>query len=235
MARPLAPRRDRARATRPTCSCCRTSSASSRSVVLKRGLPVGEIERPAVPEWVKHTVRAAADVARATSRCRSAGGQVRVIGVVPDQIVTEALVEEPTVRDGQVVADAARDLAKIAVVERHLGTGRIGLGLVRGFGLRDGALASTIAHDAHNIVVVGDERRRPAARGRAARRARRRDRRRRAAARCARSCRSRSRACSPTGRSPRSSPRAARASRRRASSAARCPRRSSRSRSWRSR
>jgi adenine deaminase len=75
--------------------------------------------------------------------------------VIPDQIVTEALVEEPTVRDEQVVADADRDLAKIAVVERHLGTGRIGLGLVRGFGLRAGALASTIAHDAHNIVAVG--------------------------------------------------------------------------------
>ena len=86
---------------------------------------------------------------------RSSAGRVRVIGVVPDQIVTEALVEEPTIRDGKVVADAERDLAKIAVVERHLGTGRIGLGLVRGFGLRDGALASTIAHDAHNIVAVG--------------------------------------------------------------------------------
>ena len=48
-----------------------------------------------------------------------------------------------------------QDLAKIAVIERHHGTGRIGLGLVRGFGLRTGALASTVAHDAHNIVVVG--------------------------------------------------------------------------------
>jgi adenine deaminase len=74
---------------------------------------------------------------------------------VPDQIVTDALVEEPTVVDGRIVADRERDLAKIAVVERHLATGRIGLGLVRGFGLRAGALASTIAHDAHNIVVVG--------------------------------------------------------------------------------
>ena len=123
-------------------------------LVLKRGLPVGEIERPAVPEWVKHTVRAA-PTSTGDFALRSAGGRVRVIGVVPDQIVTESLVEEPTMRDGQVVADAERDLAKIAVVERHLGTGRIGLGLVRGFGLRDGALASTIAHDAHNIVAVG--------------------------------------------------------------------------------
>ncbi len=123
-------------------------------LVLKRGLPVGEIERPSVPEWVKHTVRAA-PTSTSDFALRSAGGKVRVIGVVPDQIVTEALVEEPTMRDGQVLADAERDLAKIAVVERHLGTGRIGLGLVRGFGLRDGALASTIAHDAHNIVAVG--------------------------------------------------------------------------------
>jgi adenine deaminase len=125
-------------------------------LVLKRGLPVGEIERPAVPEWVKHTVRAA-PTSTNDFALRSSGGAVRVIGVVPDQIVTESLVEEPTLREGQVVADAERDLAKIAVVERHLGTGRIGLGFVRGFGLERGAMASTIAHDAHNIVVVGVE------------------------------------------------------------------------------
>jgi adenine deaminase len=123
-------------------------------VVLKRGRTVAEIERVEVPEWVKQTVRirplAARDFAVPWS-----GGSARVIGVVPDQIVTEALVEEPAVADRHIVADPERDLAKIAVVERHLATGRIGLGLVRGFGLRAGALASTIAHDAHNIVVVG--------------------------------------------------------------------------------
>src|ERR671914_435422 len=80
-------------------------------LVLKRGAPVGEIERPEVPDWVRHTVR------------------VRHV--------------------------SARDLAKIAVIERHLGTGRVGIGLVRGFGLRAGAMATTISHDAHNIVVVG--------------------------------------------------------------------------------
>jgi adenine deaminase len=78
-----------------------------------------------------------------------------VIGVIPGQIVTEVLTETPTVAAGAVVADPERDLAKIAVVERHLGTGRIGLGLVRGLGLRNGAIASTVAHDAHNIVCVG--------------------------------------------------------------------------------
>jgi adenine deaminase len=122
--------------------------------VLKRGHPLGEIERPEVPDWVKHTVRVR-HVGAHDFAIPWADGSARVIGAIPDQIVTESLVDEPTVEDGHVVADPARDLAKIAVVERHLGTGRIGLGLVRGFGLQSGALASTVAHDAHNIVVVG--------------------------------------------------------------------------------
>ena len=122
--------------------------------VLKRGRPVDEIERVEVPEWVKHTVRVRHVAARDFS-IPWESGQARVIGVIPDQIVTESLVEEPKLEDGHAVADPERDLAKIAVVERHLGTGRMGLGLVRGFGLRSGALASTFSHDAHNIVVVG--------------------------------------------------------------------------------
>jgi adenine deaminase len=122
--------------------------------VLKRGREVGKIERVDVPEWVKHTVRIR-HVAASNFAIPWDGGKARVIGVIPDQIVTESLVEEPTVVDGQAVASSTRDLAKIAVVERHLGTGRHAVGLVRGFGLRSGALASTFSHDAHNIVVVG--------------------------------------------------------------------------------
>ena len=122
--------------------------------MLKRGEPIGEIPRPEVPEWVKHTVRIRA-VASNHFAIPWDGGRARVIGVVPDQIVTESLVDEPSTVDGLAVADPERDLAKIAVIERHLGTGRIGLGFVRGFGLKSGALASTVAHDAHNIVVVG--------------------------------------------------------------------------------
>jgi adenine deaminase len=123
--------------------------------VLKRGRPVGEIERVEVPEWVKHTVRVRHVAARDFALSWNGDGRARVIGVIPDQITTESLVEEPLVEDGHAVADPVRDLAKIAVVERHLGTGRRSVGLVRGFGLRAGALASTFAHDAHNIVVVG--------------------------------------------------------------------------------
>jgi adenine deaminase len=124
--------------------------------VLKHGRPVGEIPRPEVPEWVKHTVRVR-HVAARDFTIPWESGKARVIGVIPDQILTESLVDEPTVEDGHIVADPERDLAKIAVVERHLGTGRIGVGLVRGFGLRSGALASTFSHDAHNIVVVGTD------------------------------------------------------------------------------
>ncbi|HVD09882.1 MAG TPA: adenine deaminase [Gaiellaceae bacterium] len=124
-------------------------------VVLKRGRPVEEIARSEVPEWVKHTVRIGPVAAERFRIAWPDESKARVIGLVPDQVVTESLVEEPTVRDGEAVADPSRDLAKIAVIERHLGTGQVGLGFVRGFGLERGALGSTVAHDAHNLVVVG--------------------------------------------------------------------------------
>jgi adenine deaminase len=124
------------------------------TLVLKGGRPVTEIPAVPVPDWVRHTVRLG-EVSPDAFRIPWTGGEARVIGLVPGQISTEALVEEPTIVDGVAVADPERDLAKIAVLERHLGTGRIGTGFVRGFGLRRGAFASTIAHDAHNLIVVG--------------------------------------------------------------------------------
>ena len=123
-------------------------------LVLKSGRPVGEIVRPDVPEWVRQSVRIA-PLARDDLAARSDGGAIRVIGLVTDQVVTESLVERPTVADGFAIADPERDLAKIAVIERHLATGRVGVGFVRGSGLQRGALASTVAHDAHNLVVLG--------------------------------------------------------------------------------
>ncbi|MGD2045179.1 MAG: adenine deaminase [Gemmatimonadota bacterium] len=85
----------------------------------------------------------------------TAGERVHVIEAVPDQIVTGRRVERPTVRDGHVVADPDRDLLKIAVVERHTGSGRVGLGLVSGIGLERGAIAGSVAHDHHNVIVIG--------------------------------------------------------------------------------
>jgi adenine deaminase len=112
-------------------------------VTLKRGKPVEQIPQPDVPEWVKHSVRNQ-PVSADDFRMPFTSGKVRVIGLVPDQVVTELVEQEPS-----------GELAKIAVVERHLGTGRIGRGYVAGSGLERGALGSTVAHDAHNIIVVG--------------------------------------------------------------------------------
>jgi len=82
-------------------------------------------------------------------------GRTRVISVAPGQLLTKEVRLKPTVRKGEVVADPRRDLAKLVVVERHRGSGNIGLGLVRGFGLKRGALASSVAHDSHNLVGLG--------------------------------------------------------------------------------
>ena len=95
------------------------------------------------------------DTGALSFRIPAEGKKARVIGVVPGQVVTEGLILEPKEVGGEVVADPERDILKLAVVERHRGTGNVGLGLVRGFGLKRGALGSTVAHDSHNIVVVG--------------------------------------------------------------------------------
>jgi adenine deaminase len=111
-------------------------------------------ERRTVPLWVRRSVRIA-PLAASDLHIPARGDRVRIIEVIPGQLLTNAVVEAPRVEDGRAVADPGRDIAKIAVVERHHATGRIGKGFVRGFGLRRGAFASTVAHDAHNIIVVG--------------------------------------------------------------------------------
>ncbi|MBI4311491.1 MAG: adenine deaminase [Chloroflexi bacterium] len=78
-----------------------------------------------------------------------------VIEVAPGQIVTRWVKERPARANGAVMPDTSRDLLKLAVIERHKATGNIGLGLVKGFGLKRGALGTSVAHDSHNIVVVG--------------------------------------------------------------------------------
>ena len=79
----------------------------------------------------------------------------RIIGLIKDQIVTEEIIDEPRIENGLVVSDPDRDLLRCYVIERHHGSGNIGKGLVKGFGLRKGAIASSISHDSHNIVVAG--------------------------------------------------------------------------------
>jgi adenine deaminase len=127
--------------------------------VWKRGRLVAEngrsvdIARVSPPDWMRGSVRVRTMSAEDFEV--SASGPVRVIGVEAGNVVTRSLTADPSRLDGMAVADPARDLAKISVIERHRQTGRMGLGFVTGFGLQRGALASSIAHDAHNVVVVG--------------------------------------------------------------------------------
>ncbi len=83
------------------------------------------------------------------------GKKIRVIELVKDQIITNELIVKPKIEDGYIKSDIKRDIIKIAVIERHKATGNICVGFVKGFGLQRGAIASTIAHDSHNIIVVG--------------------------------------------------------------------------------
>jgi adenine deaminase len=81
--------------------------------------------------------------------------KIRIIDIIPNQIVTKELVTTPKIANGEIVADPARDLLKMVVVERHRATGNVGVGFVRGFKLKRGAIGSTVAHDAHNVIVAG--------------------------------------------------------------------------------
>ena len=112
-----------------------------------------DIPKTALPDWMRGSIHI--DELGPDDFAIVANGRIRVIGVEARQIVTRALVEDPLVREGKAVAGPQTGLAKIAVIERHRNTGRMGLGFVRGFGMRRGALATSLAHDAHNVVVVG--------------------------------------------------------------------------------
>ncbi len=111
--------------------------------------------------WPTPALRAApapamnVDVDAVDLSIRWRASRARVIEVVPNQIVTGSALAEPSRTGDLVAADPGNDLLKICVIERHRGTGNTGLGLVRGMGLQRGAIASTVAHDHHNIIAVG--------------------------------------------------------------------------------
>lgn len=79
----------------------------------------------------------------------------KVINVIPKQLITKQTLETIKTQNDLAVSDVENDILKIAVIERHKATGNIGLGFVKGFGLKSGAIASTVAHDSHNMIVIG--------------------------------------------------------------------------------
>lgn len=83
------------------------------------------------------------------------GEYINVIGLIPDQIVTKKLQMKAKIVDGYVEADPEQDVLKMVVIERHNATGNVGRSFVTGFGLKKGAFASTVAHDSHNLIILG--------------------------------------------------------------------------------
>jgi adenine deaminase len=88
-------------------------------------------------------------------RMPARGRRARVIGIVEDQLLTTAQVDDVRIEDGMAVADPERDMLRLSVIERHHATGNVGTGFVRGFGLQRGAMASSVSNDCHNLIVVG--------------------------------------------------------------------------------
>lgn len=112
--------------------------------------------RPAAPPLPAPVVNTCqVELQKIDLRIAARGERVRVIGALPDQLITEHLVLPATVRQGFAVPDPHRDLLKMAVIERHRCSGRVGLGFIQGFGLQRGAIAGTVAHDHHNLVLIG--------------------------------------------------------------------------------
>jgi adenine deaminase len=121
-------------------------------VVARQGKPL--FPYPPVTIELKDTVRIKSPTAQSL-KIVPAGETYSVIQIVPGQIATKKVVEKIQVVNGVVVCDLERDILKLVVVERHKASGNIGVGLVKGFGLKKGALASSVAHDSHNIIAVG--------------------------------------------------------------------------------
>jgi adenine deaminase len=127
---------------------------SGGKLVARGGRMVSPLSSPTVPKALTDSCHF--DPRSVDLQIPAKGDHIRVIGAVPDQLITEHRTMEATIAKGLAVADPDRDVLKIAVVERHRGTGRVGLGFIQGFGIKHGAIAGTFGHDHHNVIAIGD-------------------------------------------------------------------------------
>lgn len=128
------------------------------TLVAEQGETAGEVWQDCMPQAVPPRLLDSVRLASGEEFSLDlplAGGQANVIELVPQQLLTKRRFLSVPVKDGFAVADTHQDLLKLAVWERHKGTGLCGLGLVKGFGLRRGAIAQTIGHDSHNLIAIG--------------------------------------------------------------------------------
>lgn len=128
-------------------------------VVAKDGELLEECKVGEYPDWIKHTVTLKrpinAECFKVQTECKEASTKVNVIDMIPRQIINKHIINELAVVDGCIMSDLEKDILKLAVVERYGKNGNVGIGFVRGFELKTGAMAYSMSHDHHNIVVVG--------------------------------------------------------------------------------
>ena len=126
-------------------------------LVTENGKLVKKIKTESFPKWLQHTVKITRGLSAGDFELKAASSRInaRVIKIFPDQIVNQEKAAVLEVIRGNVQADPAKDILKLAVVERYGKNGNIGMTFVSGFGLKGGAMASSVSHDHHNIVVVG--------------------------------------------------------------------------------
>jgi adenine deaminase len=122
--------------------------------VAENGSLLAPIATPPVPPALRMSVRIVREHLKLEVPA-AAGKKIRVIGSIADQLITENRILDATIEKGRVVADPSRDLLKMAVIERHRGTGNVGVGFIQGFHLQRGAIAGTFGHDHHNIIAIG--------------------------------------------------------------------------------
>ncbi len=128
-------------------------------IAAENGKMTAAIEKLTYPAFVYDTMHVGNPITPDCFRIAAPAGRdrvnTRVIEIIPNHLENYARLIELDVRDGSVEADPAKDIVKMAVFERHHGTGKKGCGFVKGFGLKKGAMAQTVAHDAHNLLVAG--------------------------------------------------------------------------------
>nr|WP_251047926.1 adenine deaminase [Planococcus sp. ISL-109] len=124
-------------------------------LIAQDGRYVGPVQEESETSSVRDTVRIAELSAGSLQIPMGTSTTAHIIGINPNKLITEHLIEETSVADGFFVSNTTRDYLKIAVIERHRATGNIGLGIVKGLGLQNGAIATTVAHDSHNVIAVG--------------------------------------------------------------------------------
>lgn len=129
------------------------------NVVAENGKLLEECKVEEYPEWLKHTVilknPITAESFAVPSKKQDGSTKIHLIDLIPRQIINHHVLEEMQVKNGKIQVNIEKDILKLAVVERYGKNGNVGVGFVRGFELKKGALAYSMSHDHHNIVVVG--------------------------------------------------------------------------------